>query len=81
MAEMDYSAKLLNLKRKIQEGENERLKLKTQLEVAIKTLKDKYGLTSEEAKKEMERLREKIKTNREKIKRGIKEVEEKYDLE
>jgi gas vesicle protein len=80
MADIDLATKILNIKKKLQTKDNESIKLQTQIDMAVKTLKEKYNLTPEEAMSELERLEKKIKTNKEKIKTGIAKIEEEYDL-
>ncbi len=80
MADIDLATKLLDLKKKIRDKENQKLKLQTQLEVATKSLKDKYDLTPETAEEEVLKLEDKIKTKKDKIKKDIKKLEEEYEL-
>lgn len=80
MSDIDLATKILNIKKKLQTKENESIKLQTQIDMTVKTLKEKYNLTPEEAMSELERLEKKIKTNKEKIKTGIAKIEEEYDL-
>ena len=80
MADIDLATKILNIKKKLQAKDNESIKLQTQIDMTVKTLKEKYNLTPEEAETELEKLEKKIKTNKEKIKTGITKIEEYYEL-
>lgn len=80
MADIDFAAKILNLKKKLQNAENQKIALQAQLDMAVKSLRDKYGLTPEEAEEEIKNLEEEIKEGKENIKKRIKRIEEKYDL-
>jgi len=80
MADIDLATKILNIKKKLQARDNESIKLQTQIDMTVKTLKEKYNLTPEEAETELEKLEKKIKANKEKIKTGITKIEEYYEL-
>lgn len=80
MADMDLATKIFNIKKELQTKENESIKLQTQIDMTVKTLKDEYNLTPEEAETELEKLEKKIKINKEKIKTGITKIEEEYDF-
>lgn len=80
MADIDLATKILNIKKKLQQKDNESIKLQTQIDMTVKTLKEKYKLTPEEAEDALEKLEKKIKANKEKIKNGIAKIEEEYDL-
>jgi hypothetical protein len=80
MADIDLANKILKLKKQLQEKENNKIKLETQIEMTKKTLKEKYNLLPEQTEEYLTKLRDKIKITKNRIEKGVKAIEEEYEL-
>ncbi|MCK9282355.1 MAG: hypothetical protein M0P71_17195 [Melioribacteraceae bacterium] len=76
MSNMDLANKLLDLKKEVKETEEEGIRLKAKLDSALENL----GMTFDEAKEEMEKLKKKISTLEAEIEEDAEALEKEYDI-